>query len=149
RASPRRDLTSRSLVLGGASTVAASLGTPLLPGAALSTLAPALAGGSPHPLDAPRPARAPGRGRPRSGLEELQGLDVEQRGRSRENVRVAQRLEKLPRSVEVVHPNPNRAEPLRDVRIRPGPGDDPVLRREPHCLLVEGTDRHPRIEHLD
>ena len=51
--------------------------------------------------------------------------------------------------VEVAHPDPHRAEPLGDVRVRAGAGDDPVLGGEAHRLVVEGADRHARVEDLD
>ena len=44
-----------------------------------------------------------------------------------------------------------RTEPeaLGDMRVGSGAAHDPVLRREPHRLLVEGADRDPRVEDLD
>ena len=60
-----------------------------------------------------------------------------------------ERLEELLRAVEVAHADAHRAEALRDVRVRAGAADDPVLGGEAHRLLVEGRDRDARVEDLD
>ena len=52
-------------------------------------------------------------------------------------------------AVEVVQADPDAAEPLGDVAVRAGAGDDPVLGREPLRLLVEGAERDPRVEDLE
>ena len=65
------------------------------------------------------------------------------------DVGVAHRLEELGRAVEVVDPLPHAAEPLGDVAVGAGAGDDPVLAGEALGLLVEGGHRHPRVEDLE
>ena len=89
---------------------------------------------------------APGQ---RPGLQELQRLHVQQAGRVADDVGVAQRLQELLGPVEIAHPDPHRAQSLRDVGVRAGAGQDPVLGGEPDRLLVELGDRDPRVEHLD
>jgi len=66
-----------------------------------------------------------------------------------DDVGVAHRLQELLRPLEVVHPDHHAAKPLRHVAVRSRPGDDPVLGREALRLLVEGGERHPRIEDLE
>ncbi len=94
-------------------------------------------------------ARPAGRAAGWPGLQELQRLHVEQRGGTGEDVGVAQRLQELRRPVEVAHPDPHRAEPLGHMGVRARAGDDPVLGGEAGRLVVEGGDRHPRVEDLD
>ena len=89
------------------------------------------------------------RRRRRLRLQELQRLDVEQRLRLADDVGVAQRLEELLGAVEVAHPDADGAEALRHVRVGAGASHDAVLRREAHRLLVEGADRHARVEDLE
>src|SRR5208283_1771242 len=85
------DLTTRCLVLGGASTVAPCLMASTLPGSPLD------------PLDPPCPARLTRRRRGGPGLQELERLHVQQRGGPGEDVGVAKRLQALLRPVEVAH----------------------------------------------
>ena len=65
------------------------------------------------------------------------------------DVGVAHRLEELLRPVEVVDPHPHAAQPLGDVAVGAGAGDDPVLAGEALRLLVEGGQRDPRVEDLE
>ena len=51
--------------------------------------------------------------------------------------------------VEVVDPHPHAAQALGDVAVGAGAGDDPVLAGEALGLLVEGGQRHPRVEDLE
>ena len=46
-------------------------------------------------------------------------------------------------------PDPHAAQPLGDVAVGAGAGDDPVLAGEALGLLVEGGERDPRVEDLE
>src|SRR6185312_2427657 len=89
RASPS-DWTGRELVLASASGLA--------PIVAVWAWSPA--GRAPHPAVA---RGAPGGRRKCLGLQEFQGLDVEQTGRVADDVGVAQRLQELVGAVELPH----------------------------------------------
>src|SRR4051794_18783853 len=105
-----------------------------------NSLPAAAAGDRPRHLS--RAGRAAG-GRGRGfRLQELQRLPlgVAQRRRLGGDVRAPERLQDLLRPVEVAHADPPRPEPLRDVRVRSGPADDPVLAGEADRLLVERRD---------
>src|SRR5512132_97016 len=115
--------------LGGASTLAHRASRPRLP--------PAVASGE----RAPSP--------PAAGLQELQRLDVGEVLVLADDVRLPHRLEELTRAVEVPQPDLDAAQPLRDVAVRPGAGDDRVLAGEAHRLFVEGRERDPRVEDLE
>ena len=93
--------------------------------------------------------RAPLAAATAAGLQQLQRLHVDQVLLLADDVGIAHRLEELLRAVEVVDPDHHAAEPLGDVAVRAGAGDDPVLGREPLGLLVEGGQRDPRVEHLE
>src|SRR5436190_1638404 len=73
--------------------------------------ASALARRTPHAPGLARLARGRRRG---LGLEELERLHVQQRGRLRDDLGAAQRLQELLRPVEVAHPHAHRAKPLRN-----------------------------------
>src|SRR6185436_10398223 len=71
------------------------------------------------------------------GLQELQALQIDQALALVQDVSVAQALEELPRPVEVAHPDLYGPETLRDVAVRAGARDQPVLVGKALCLLVE------------
>src|SRR5205807_7733346 len=119
RASPSVDLAPGGLALAGAS----GLAPPAPPHSPAVT-----SGRAAHPPVARGPSRRLGHG---LGLQELERLDVEQAGWIADDVGVPQRLQELLGTVEVPHPDADRSQSLRYVRVGPGAGWDPVLGREP------------------
>src|SRR5689334_6180999 len=86
---------------------------------------------------------------PAARLQELQGLDVDEVLVLAHDVGIPHRFEELPGALEVPQADLDAAEALGDVAVGAGAGDDRVLAGEANGLLVEGGERHPRVEHLE
>src|SRR5947209_6993214 len=115
----------------------------------LTSAAPAPFGRAAHAADAPCAARTLRRGGTRASLQELEGLHVQKRRGTGDDLGAAERVHELGGAVEVAHANARGAEALGDVRVGTGAGGDAVLGGEPLGLVVEGVDRDARVEDLD
>src|SRR5437764_13458420 len=87
--------------------------------------------------------------RPPGGLQELERLHIDQVLVLAGDVGVAHRRQELLRSIEVVNADPDAAQPLRDMAVGAGAGNDPVLAGKPLRLLVECGQRDPGVEDLE